>query len=127
MLVYAQYLLHQLYYNDCFMSLVRGHLGARDPESDVLYLYNEHFGEVDMAVHAAAVFAFQSYVEEGQSLARVLASLFVTARSTSPNWISPNRQRVRTASIDDTLRPLPAGLDLPRGFRSLWKTRTATP
>ena len=56
------------------MSLVRGHLGARDPESDVLYLYNEYFGEVDMAVHTAAVFAFQSYVEEGQSLARVLAS-----------------------------------------------------
>ena len=29
--------------------------GARDPESDVLYLYNEYFGEAEMAVHAAAI------------------------------------------------------------------------
>jgi hypothetical protein len=29
--------------------------GALDPESDVLYLYNEYFAEAEMAVHAAAI------------------------------------------------------------------------
>ena len=29
--------------------------GARDPESDVLYLYSEYFGETDPAVHVAAI------------------------------------------------------------------------
>jgi len=29
--------------------------GARDPQSDVLYLYSEYFGETDPAVHVAAI------------------------------------------------------------------------
>ena len=29
--------------------------GARDPQSDVLYLYGEYFGEADSAVHVAAI------------------------------------------------------------------------
>ena len=29
--------------------------GARDPESDVLYLYSEYFGDADPAIHAAAI------------------------------------------------------------------------
>ena len=29
--------------------------GARDPESDVLYLYSEYFGEAESAVHVAAI------------------------------------------------------------------------
>jgi len=29
--------------------------GARDPESDVLYLYSEYCGEADPAIHAAAI------------------------------------------------------------------------
>jgi hypothetical protein len=36
--------------------------GARDPESDVLYLYSEYFGEADSAVHVAALRARGAWI-----------------------------------------------------------------
>jgi hypothetical protein len=36
--------------------------GALDPESDVLYLYNEYFAEAEMAVHAAAIRARSDWI-----------------------------------------------------------------